>query len=538
MSRRSLTRAVGSALGLATLAAAVLCLWPVQLGGWTAYAVINGTSMEPGLHTGDLVITRKHSEYAVGDAVLYRSALLDSNVFHRIVAVEDGKYTFRGDNRSENDPEVVAASRIRGGEWIAIPNLGSALDWLRQPFQLAVLAFLIVFAMLFGGREIARRRRPGEPKPVHAEPEPRSASATVTASARAVVIASAVALVLFGALSAVAWTRDTSVSTSVVGGYAHTGTFTYEAEARPGVAYPDSVVTTGQPIFTSLSESATVSFTYRLDSRERSDVRGSIALDLRLEDPTTKWSRTLPLEATTPFTGTNASVSSTLDLAALEKLIANYGKSTGTNVTTAVVSLVPHVDITGHAGANTLADTFAPELPFTLDPIVFKLSDASSASPELAKADAPPVSPLLPRVEGTGTVVNPAQLSAGALSVDVDQARSLGLIGLALSAIALVIAGGLLARRLGGSERDRIDARYGSKIVAATAVVPDGRWISDLASIEELMRVADAYDRVVLRVDENGGDAYLVDDGIAVYRFRPARAGALGAPRAFPAHGR
>ena len=122
--------------------------------------------------------------------------------------------------------------------------------------------------------------------------------------------------------------------------------------------------------------------------------------------------------------------------------------------------------------------------------------------------------------------------------MDVEQARSLGLFGLALSAIAFIVAGGLLARRLGGSERDRIDARYGSKIVAATAVVPDGRWISDLSSIEELMRVADAYDRVVLRVDENGGDAYLVDDGIAVYRFRPARAGALGAPRAFPAHGR
>ena len=189
---------------------------------------------------------------------------------------------------------------------------------------------------------------------------------------------------------------------------------------------------------------------------------------------------------------------------------------------------------------NAVDDTFAPELPFTLDPIVLKLSDASSAAPELAKAEAPPVSPLLPRVEGTGTVASPAQLSVGPVVESVSsrrrlarpvRARALGRSRSSSRAVSSPAASG--APSATGSMRGT-----GRRSWPRTAVVPDGRWISDLASIEELMRVADAYDRVVLRVDENGGDAYLVDDGIVVYRFRPARAGALGAPRAFPAHGR
>jgi hypothetical protein len=120
----------------------------------------------------------------------------------------------------------------------------------------------------------------------------------------------------------------------------------------------------------------------------------------------------------------------------------------------------------------------------------------------------------------------------------VTQARSVGLFGVAISLAALLLGGAVLLRRLHGSERDRIEARFGARIVAARAIIPDGRWISDLDSIDELIRVADAYDRVVLRVEEDGGDTYLVDDGVAVYRFRATQAGPLGAPRAFPAHGR
>jgi hypothetical protein len=63
--------------------------------------------------------------------------------------------------------------------------------------------------------------------------------------------------------------------------------------------------------------------------------------------------------------------------------------------------------------------------------------------------------------------------------------------------------------------------------------------VTELHDVESLIRLAEAYDRVVLRVsDADGGSAFLVDDGIAVYRYRPAPGGPLGTPRTLPAHGR
>ena len=538
MSSRSFIRAVGSALGLVALGLGLFLLWPVQLGGWTAYAVIDGTSMEPRLHTGDLVVTRARDTYAVGDAVLYDSRLLDANVFHRVVAVERGRYVLRGDNRTQNDPEAVPASRIRGAEWVVIPGVGTALDWVRRPVQLAVLVFVLVLLVLAGGRELSRRRRPGDPLPVHAEPEPRSGSAATVQAARAVALAAAVALLLFGALSAVAWTRDAAVTRSVAGGYAHAGTFTYDAPARRGAAYPDGVVRTGEPVFTELSETVDVAFTYRFESRSASALRGSIALDLRLVDPATTWSRTLPLVEPEAFSGPSATVASTLDLPALQGVIRRVGTSTGTALSTATVSVVPRVVVRGSSGDAVIDDTFAPALPFVLDALVLKLAEPETQVPALDGKSAPAVSPLLPRTEGVGTVSDPVELALGPLGLRVERARSLGLVGLGISAVLLLAAGALVLRRLGGTERERIEARYGARIVAARAVVPDGRSITDLDSIDELMRVAEAYDRVVLRVEDGGGDAYLVDDGIAVYRYRQGATGALGAPRPSPAHGR
>jgi len=55
------------------------------------------------------------------------------------------------------------------------------------------------------------------------------------------------------------------------------------------------------------------------------------------------------------------------------------------------------------------------------------------------------------------------------------------------------------------------------------AVIPDERWVTEVDDIDALARIADAYGRVILHVTENGDDVYLVDDGIAVYRYRDGR---------------
>lgn len=493
--------------------------------------------MEPRLHSGDLVITRARSHYAVGDAVLYRSAVQNGDVYHRIVAIEAGQYSFRGDNRSQNDPETLGENDIRGTQWVTIPRVGPALAWGAEPVHLAILVFLLVFSMLFVGRAISRRRRPRDSVPAPPALEPRGASTALTAAARALTIAGAVALLLFGALSAFAWTREEMTSRTVVGEYAQAGTFTYEATAKPGAVYPDRLVKTGEPIFSALSDTARVTFAYRFESRAHANVRGAISLDLRVEDPQTRWQRVLPLATTAPFTGSVATVTGVVDLRAVAKLVRRYGVATGTNATSASLTVVPRVEVSGTSGDTVVDEIFAPELPFTLDAVVLKLAEQPAPLSEAGRAPlaAPP---LFARSEGSSTVEIPAVIALGPLEAGIGRARSVGLVGLGISLAALLLGGVVLLARLHGSERERIEARFGTRIVAARATVPDGRWISDLESIDELVRLADTYNRVVLRVEEDGGDAYLVDDGIAVYRFRPARPGSLTAPRAFPAHGR
>ena len=73
------------------LFAGLVVIWiafaPAKLGGRSSYVMVNGISMEPNYHTGDLVIVHKVPTYQVGDVVTYRDAILGEYIIHRIIAV-------------------------------------------------------------------------------------------------------------------------------------------------------------------------------------------------------------------------------------------------------------------------------------------------------------------------------------------------------------------------------------------------------------------------------------------------------------------
>lgn len=116
----------------------VFFAWPANLGGSTGYAIVSGTSMEPTMRTGDLVITRKKSSYDVGDVVVYRVPKGDpgegKQVIHRIVEADTGDgYVLLGDNRTSVDFWRPHDSDIVGVETFHIPQLGRILVLLRGP---------------------------------------------------------------------------------------------------------------------------------------------------------------------------------------------------------------------------------------------------------------------------------------------------------------------------------------------------------------------------------------------------------------------
>jgi signal peptidase I len=522
MTSRPLTRAVAGLLTLLALAAAWWLLAPVQIGGGTGYAIVSGTSMEPGLNSGDLVLTRKQRSYGVGDAVLYQSDTLDAHVLHRVVGTERGRLVVRGDNRTENDPDTPTAGQVVGRLWVTIPGAGGLVVWLRQPLHLGILLFLLAFLVLSGGREVSRRRGRGRGE-IRYDPHERSSGVQLTAAVRTGLAAGLVGAGLFGALALLAWSTPGSERATVDGGYAHTGTFAYTASVPPSAVYPGGTVSTGETAFTRLVRRLDVSFDYRFESPERNEVQGGIGLDAVVADGF-GWSRSLAITPLKPFSGSVARVEGTLDLRRVDALTARLRALTGTSTTIFKLQLVPRVQVAGYAGSTVIDETFSPALSLSLDATALRLEgeDVQTA--------------LAPRLEGELERIEPTHVGVGALSLPTADARAFSALGLVVSLALAGISALLLSRRFTASGHERIGARYGTRIVDADAVVPEGRWVTEVGDIESLVRLADLYERVILHVAEGGGHTYLVDDGVAVYRHRLG-AGAVAASRVSPVPG-
>ena len=101
---RRLTR---GSITVAILVAAV-ALWPARFGGWSTLVVVQGNSMEPTFHTGDLLYVRESNSYSAGEVVVYRvptgtpgAGLL---IVHRVRRrLPDGTFVFQGDHRAHPD---------------------------------------------------------------------------------------------------------------------------------------------------------------------------------------------------------------------------------------------------------------------------------------------------------------------------------------------------------------------------------------------------------------------------------------------------
>jgi signal peptidase I len=491
---------------LAVLTLSGWALWPTQLGGHTAYAVVSGSSMEPRIKRGDFVLVRQRSSYAPGDVVLYDNPDIGADVLHRIVSVRDDGYAVKGDANDFVDGVHPTREEVVGELWLVVPGAGSFVSWLQRPLNALAFVLLAVFIALLGGREATRRTRirPGVPARATGIVAPGLPPAPAPRALRRAAIT---ALALFGVLALVAWTRSPSHQVVEHDAYAHTGSFAYSAAVPRSPVYPDGRITTGETAFVKLVPRLDVSFAYELAAPpgRSASTSGTTRLDATISDGT-GWTRRVPLTPVQPFSGTKAVATGVLDLEHLEHVVAQMRELTGSGTSTFTVALAPHVSVTGFAAGAAIEATFAPELPFQLDPTALRLVDPDGADPVLE-----------PREAGTGSSSVATHVGLGPFALATRDARVLSLLGLATALGLLAVAGTLLRGGVGTAED--VAARFGGRIVEAEAVVPAGRWVTDVADIETLVRIAEAYERLVLHAREHGRDVYVVDDGVAVYRF-------------------
>lgn len=112
---------------------AYVYLAPTTLGGSTVYSFTYGTSIEPKLHKGDLIVVRKGGTPAVGDAVLYNNRDLRQHVLHRIIRVEGDRFVLKGDNNAFIDTFQPTRADLVGKLWFKVGAAGRVTGWAASP---------------------------------------------------------------------------------------------------------------------------------------------------------------------------------------------------------------------------------------------------------------------------------------------------------------------------------------------------------------------------------------------------------------------
>ena len=146
-------------------------LWPQSLGGAVAYVRVDGHSMDPTFHMGDLAIVRRQSSYRIGDPVAYRIPKGEfgagAMVIHRLIGGNGVTgYVTKGDNKNLPDEWHPKTGDIVGRVRYDVPGFGTKLAALTKPMYLGgLVAALTVAVMLLPA---GARTKPVRPRGRHA----------------------------------------------------------------------------------------------------------------------------------------------------------------------------------------------------------------------------------------------------------------------------------------------------------------------------------------------------------------------------------
>lgn len=474
---------------------------PTSVGGTTAYVRSYGNSMEPLLRAGDLAVVRSSRSYSIGDVVAYRSPRLGRVVLHRIVARDGHAFVFRGDSNGFPDAEHLGAEHVLGRLVLRVPRGGAALLWLGNPLHAVALA---AGASVVPGLLLRRRRRSNR-QPIRG----RSMNANkmlVGCRAAAPWVAAAGALLVLVGVVAFGRTPTRLVVQPVA--FTHNGSFTYSAPASPPL-YPNGP-TTGDPIFTRLADRVTVGFTYAVDSAATLALDGTVRVDAVLSGAG-GWKRVVPLLDPRPIEAGDTDVEVVLNLPALRALGAEADAITGT-AGGLHVAVAPSVDFGGTVAGLDVGGRFGPLLDFTLDATALRLVTPAGDARRIERSQAGTVD--MPTSRATDLA-----LPLVGRRVAVATARIVGILG-GVALLLLAAALGWAGRRRADGEPARIAARYGHLLIPIRSDAHHNGPPVDVATIADLVRLAEHHEQLVTHHVDTGGHTYVVCAQGRAYRYR------------------
>ncbi len=503
----------GAGLFFALLAVLWFLFAPVQFGGRTSYVIVNGISMEPKFHKGDLALVRTSSSYNVGDIVVYRHPTIGP-IIHRIIGKDGDTFTFQGDNNDFVDPYHPTQSEMIGKFWFHIPAIGQPFTKLRNRFVIAGLVALSgIILLLPMASPPSRKRRAGRKQSRGERREPQMTGQSDNGQTMLTVLV-AVALASL-ALGFLAFRQPLEHSVAATAAYTQAGTFSYSASG-PNTIYDSATVSTGDPVYPQVTNDVDFRFEYHLTSDQQSNLSGSAGLDAEVSD-NTGWKRTIVLLQPASFKGNAFIALGTLDLSQVTAVIDQFQQSTGVVWPQYTVSIVPNVTIAGSLAGQKLTDSFAPSLQFRLDQHELQMLNPTNSS------DSASTTVLQPTKSGTVdyTLTKPSRVTLLKFSFPVEQVRVISVVTLLVSLVGLAVFGmaSLRGKRIG--EAERIQTRFGAMLITVDdANFENTSRVIDVTAFDDLVRLAMRDERMIMHQFAGNMHRYYVQENAIVYRYR------------------
>lgn len=470
---------------------------PTSIGGGASYVMVNGISMEPGYHLGDLTVMRRAADYQVGDIVTYRDSKMQAYVIHRIIGIEQDQFILKGDNNHWIDAYRPTRDEIIGKLWLHIPKLGRVFRWLRAPLNLALAAGLLGGVLMINVIKPDSRKR---------EKHPTGGSGDMLEGG---LYLFGFLTILFLGLAIFAFTRPLTRPADKIK-YQQESHFTYSATGTP-VIYDTDVVRSGEPVFPRLTCFLNINFTYNVSGDQLQSVSGTHQLVARVVDEQSGWQRTIPMSQPTGFTGNTFTTASALDLCQIVALVNTLKQETGMRTNMYMLEIVPQIAMTAASAGAQIADSFEPKLVFRFDEVHFSLFTPKGQDDPL-------------NFTRQGAAQNPG-VQANTLSIlgiqpTVMTIRMIGLLGLAFSAAGLSILGMRVFSAAQQGQEALIRLRYGALLVNVyERDIEPAATLIDVTTIDELAKLAERHNTVILHMRLNFLHCYLVQANGITYRY-------------------
>lgn len=483
---------------LASLAIVWILFAPSKIGGQTSYVIINGNSMEPGFHRGDLVLVKTALEYRKGDVVAYLDAKMGAYVFHRIIATKRERFILQGDNNSWLDDYQPTHNEIVGKLWLHVPKMGKTVEWLRAPLNLALatagLGGVLMTSSNLQSNSLRKRKS-------------KTPAGVSTGWFETTLYALGFAAFAFLALTVFSF-RQPAMRAAEDIKYEQTGIFYYSAAGPAGI-YDTEVLRSGDPIFQKLTCGINIGYSYNITGPlER--ISGSQKLDARISDEQSGWQRTLPLKEEATFNGPSYSVIASIDLCQVQELVSGVEAETGFRPSVYTLTIVSQTAVAAKVNEQDVYDSFTSNLVFHFDKVHFYLADKNGETDPLQSSQSG-------RFTSAKTRVNTVEFLG--LNVNIPGLRAVGLGGLALSLLCLLSLGAYVFTAAQRDPQALLQIKYGSIVMDVYDYDFGGAgMLIQAASVDDLAKLAERQNAMILRLLRDGSFVYFVrSDGVTYY---------------------